>query len=521
MPQLTTFRLYLLGIALLFAGYVALEYNRPKPLDWNPSYANKDKIPYGTYALYDQLPRLLGTDSVEAVRLPIYSQLTGLSLDDISEEDTDGEDEPAGGDSTEVAAASDSTAAAGADGATATTATGDTAATEEATGPAQTDGQETVGTNDAADAAGPQATDSSPAGSEAGQVASEADEAADEDDRDNRPTNMPLRSGQANYLFVNQGFELSRPDALALLQFVARGNDAFVAAQEFSGARGLLRDSLGFTVEDMDLVTHQSSKGLPVVDSVDLRFSNPALAGAGIRLPGTGAEQRLVVDSGRVGRTLATDARGRAVFIQLDYGRGHFYICTAPLAFTNYYLLRPRSTAFASAALTYLPARRTWWDEYQKQGPIGEQSLLRVVMAHDALRTAYYLILAGGLLFVLVEARRRQRIIPTLRPLPNTTLLFTRTVASLYRQGSSHALIAEKKVGLFMDYLRTRFQETNPDFGDADFRERLSQKSGLARPRVDELLRLVNFARTAPQMNDRELLLLSKALSDFKQEVNR
>ena len=77
MPQLTTFRLYLLGIGLLFGGYVALEYNRPKPLDWSPTYANKDKIPYGTYVLYDQLPRLLGTDSVEVVRLPVYNQLTG------------------------------------------------------------------------------------------------------------------------------------------------------------------------------------------------------------------------------------------------------------------------------------------------------------------------------------------------------------------------------------------------------------------------------------------------------------
>ena len=96
-----------------------------------------------------------------------------------------------------------------------------------------------------------------------------------------------------------------------------------------------------------------------------------------------------------------------------------------------------------------------------------------------------------------------------------------RTVAGLYRQGSSHALIAEKKVGLFIDYLRTRFQETSPDFGDADFRERLSQKAGLPRPRVDELLRLVNFARTAPRMTDQQLLQLSRALGDFRREASR
>ena len=443
MPQLTTFRLYLLGIALLFAGYITLEYNRPKPLDWSRTFINKDKIPYGTFALYDQLPRLLGSDSIEAVRLPVYSQLTGLAPDD--------------------------------DAARAIRTT-----------------QEKLPK---------QAPDSSIA--------------------EQPPVAIPLRNGRANYLFVNESFELSRPDAQALLQFVARGNDAFVAAQSFDEAPQLLRDSLGFGTKDAKLVTHQRPKGLPVVDSVDLRFSNRALAAAHLRLPGTDVDQRLVVDSGRVGRTLATDAQGRAVLVRLDHGQGHFYLCTAPLAFTNYYLLRPRSTAFAAAALAYLPARRTWWDEYQKQGPAGEQSLLRVVFAHEALRYAYYLTLAGGLLLALMAARRRQRIIPTIKALPNTTLLFTRTVAGLYRQGNSHALIAEKKVGLFMDYLRTRFQETSPDFGDADFRERLSQKAGLPRPRVDELLRLVNFARTAPRMTDQQLLQLSRALSDFRREANR
>jgi hypothetical protein len=492
MPQLTTFRLYLLGVALLFAGYVALEYNRPKPLDWSPTYANKDKIPYGTYVLFDQLPRLLGTDSIEAVRMPVYSQLTGLSLDDISparrtrfREVADGQ--PDASDEEQLTEEADQSQGPDNDAVVDTTATAEVA---------ETDSTATASASE------------------------EEDDEAEEDD-DEQPSVLPLRAGQANYLFINQSFELSRPDAHALLQFVARGNDAFVAASSFSSGRSLLRDSLGFDVKDAELETHTGPKGIPMVDSVNVRFTNPALAGVRVRLPGTGVDQRLVVDSGRVGRTLATDAQGRAVFIRLDYGRGHFYLCTAPVAFTNYYLLRPRTTAFAAAALSYLPARRTWWDEYQKQGPVGEQSLLRVVFAHDALRLAYYLCLGGGLLFVLVEARRRQRIIPTIRPLPNTTLLFTRTVASLYRQGGSHALIAEKKVGLFMDYLRTRFQENNPDFADADFRERLSQKSGLARTRVDELLRLVNFARTAPQMTDRQLLQLSKALNDFKREAGR
>lgn len=92
-------------------------------------------------------------------------------------------------------------------------------------------------------------------------------------------------------------------------------------------------------------------------------------------------------------------------------------------------------------------------------------------------------------------------------------------MAGLYQQGRNHAQIAEKKTALFLDYLRTRFQEPAPDLADDAFRERLSQKAGVPRPRVDELVRLINHARTAPAVTDQQLLILSHAIRDFKQEA--
>ncbi|WP_126546711.1 hypothetical protein [Hymenobacter amundsenii] len=143
--------------------------------------------------------------------------------------------------------------------------------------------------------------------------------------------------------------------------------------------------------------------------------------------------------------------------------------------------------------------------------------MLRVLFDHEALRYATYLALLGALLFVVVEARRRQRIIPVLRPLPNTTLQFTRTVAGLYRQGGSHGLIAEKKIGLFLEHLRARYHEPGLDLTDDATRERLAQKSGIPRPEIDALVRRLNFALTAPQVSDAELLALSKAINSFRQ----
>lgn len=445
---MTTFRWYLLGLLALFGGYVALEYYRPKPLDWSPSLSSKDKIPYGTYALFDVLPQVLGSDSVASVRQPLYNQLLGTKEPHLKS-----------GRPTNVDFADDSVDAA----------------------------------NDRA--------------------AAELEAAS-----------LPLVRTRATYLFVNQDFTATSLETNALLRFVAQGHDVFIAAESFSGGRGhALTDTLGFRTYPADSSFAQVlAPGAGRADSVALHLLRPAAgvpqqfwfnkAAAGYRLA-------LAARPAHHGATLAADAKGRPVLLRLDYGQGHFYLCSVPLAFGNYWLLRPRTADFAFAALSYLPAGRpVWWDEYQKQGRAGSQSVLRVVMAHPALRTAYYLLLATGLLFVLVEARRRQRVIPTIKPLPNTTLLFTRTVAGLYKQGRNHARMAEKKTALFLDYLRTRFHEPSPDLADEEFRERLSQKSGVPRARVDELVRYINRARTAPTVTDRELLIMSRAMQDLKRE---
>jgi hypothetical protein len=447
---MTTFRWYLVGLLALFGAYVALEYYRPKPLDWTPTLSSKDKIPYGTYALYDLLPAVLSTDSVASVRLPIFNQLLGTD-----------EPVPAASRPTNVEFKDDS-----------------------------------------------------------------IDQANDEAAVRLATSQLPLTSQRATYLFVNQTFESSPLETNALLRFLAAGNDVFIAAESFGGHGLSLTDSLGVHLLEADTTLAQATRRQASLhpDSATLHFLGTTGPRGVFRFPAAVAGYRLALTSHypQRGATLAADERGRPVLLRLDVGRGHLYLCSVPLALGNYWLLRPQQGDFALAALSALPTKRAvWWDEYQKQGRVGEQSLLRVVLASPALRTAYYLLLAGALLLVLVEARRRQRVIPTLRPLPNTTLLFTRTVAGLYRQGRHHGLIAEKKVALFLEYLRTRFQEPSPDLGDETFRERLSQKAGLPRARVDELLRLINLARTAPTVTDRELLQLSGAMRDFRREAGR
>ncbi|MCY7351709.1 MAG: DUF4350 domain-containing protein, partial [Cytophagaceae bacterium] len=63
----------LLGLTTL--AFVMVEYYRPKPLDWRPTYSNQDAIPYGTKATFELLPELFNNQPIRPVRLPVYNHL--------------------------------------------------------------------------------------------------------------------------------------------------------------------------------------------------------------------------------------------------------------------------------------------------------------------------------------------------------------------------------------------------------------------------------------------------------------
>lgn len=75
---------YWIFLFLLVLGYGLFEYYRPVPTNWNSTYSNKDKIPFGTEVIYDLLPELVGNKSVETVRVPPYNLLDSSKMNEKS-----------------------------------------------------------------------------------------------------------------------------------------------------------------------------------------------------------------------------------------------------------------------------------------------------------------------------------------------------------------------------------------------------------------------------------------------------
>ncbi|SDD41597.1 DUF4350 domain-containing protein [Pedobacter soli] len=69
------YKLYFITGCILILAYLLAQYNKPTPTNWAPTYAAKDKIPYGTYILFHQLKDILPGAAVKTSPLAVYNTL--------------------------------------------------------------------------------------------------------------------------------------------------------------------------------------------------------------------------------------------------------------------------------------------------------------------------------------------------------------------------------------------------------------------------------------------------------------
>jgi len=66
---------YSIILAACFTALILLQVFSPKPINWNPSYAKKDLIPFGSSALYKMLPAIFPTQNITTTEFPLYNTL--------------------------------------------------------------------------------------------------------------------------------------------------------------------------------------------------------------------------------------------------------------------------------------------------------------------------------------------------------------------------------------------------------------------------------------------------------------
>jgi len=181
------------------------------------------------------------------------------------------------------------------------------------------------------------------------------------------------------------------------------------------------------------------------------------------------------------------------VFISTKYGKGTIYLSSTPILLTNYYLLNEKKdfSKFTEAFTSVIKKKNViWFDEnHDSNSQIQNQSIFKVLFKHQSLRFAWYTLIIGLILFVFFYGKRKQRIIPIVEPLKNTTIEYIETVGNLYYQENNHTQLLDKQIKYALNQIRVEWHIPTQQM-DEDFKKRLQQKSLASEETINDF---VNF----------------------------
>lgn len=315
-----------------------------------------------------------------------------------------------------------------------------------------------------------------------------------------------------NLIILSTSFSPGREDTNMLLRYAEAGGNIFISANHFYGA---FADTLGLYTSD---TFFEGENQFEQNDSIFLYFVGAVMDSSRLFPYKQANINNYISDVDSIAATtLAKNDYHQPIAVRIQKGKGSIIVNCTPLVFTNIHLLHSGNHEFASALLSYLPKKKTVWTEFYHLGRMEAATPLRFILTNEPLRWAYYLTIISLLLFMLFEAKRKQRIIPIIKPLQNTTLEFVATIGNLYYQRGDHKNIAEKKIQFFFEQVRLNYL-VNTQHRDEGFISILTRKSGAPENTVRTLLSIVNSISNKEKVSAEELLALNQTIEKFYQK---
>ena len=314
--------------------------------------------------------------------------------------------------------------------------------------------------------------------------------------------------GNGSYILVAKAAKIDEYDFEHLKEYMEEGNNVLVATY-YPGK--FLEDSLKLKISTEQKLKNKQAGFIHFMDSaLDSNRHYTFDKGIGEQYFSSYDTSRTVI--------LGKNHKGHPNFIKYTYGKGALYLLPSPFFFTNYNMLKPQGAAYLEKVMSYLPPKgQILWDEFSALGSEGETSMMRVFLKHKELKWAYYLAIFSLLLFVLYEIKRRQRIIPVIRPLKNTSVEFAEVVGQVYYQRRDNANIARKQVTYFLESIRSKYNLKTATL-NLEFTETLAQKSGASKQLIETILGQAAQINKYQRVSDADLIEFNKNIEQFHQQ---
>lgn len=345
---------------------------------------------------------------------------------------------------------------------------------------------------------------------------------------------LEKKENPANYVFIGGNMYMDSLGESALVEFVEKGNKAFIASksppsdlmqlifEDYCGAfywdyYSVIQDSSAyFNLKHPDLSLGDSMLHITYEEKFDTtlyrwhHFPEDFFCEENEQIVALGSFDSWAVN-----------------FIKVDYGEGSFYFHTNPILYTNSVLKQEDGFEYAHRSFAHLQEGEIYWDQrsriwffensqdnwfggkktFESEGP------LKYILAQPALAWAWYLSLALGLLYLLFRAKRQQRVIPVTEPNRNTSLEFISTIGRMYFVQNNPRKLADNKAKLFLAYVRDNYKMQTKTI-DEEFIKTLANKSEIS---SDLLKKIVNIQE---KINQPGGLFTEEMLIDFHQQLD-
>lgn len=267
-----------------------------------------------------------------------------------------------------------------------------------------------------------------------------------------------------------------------ILDAVNKGHDAFLFTDSSISFTPYLLDTLGLHVNLQD------------IHSVNL--TNPHLASSKFTLASTG--NTLAVEDSTQLEVLGFANKKSVNFIRKKIGDGYLYLGTNAVMFTNYHLLESNNHLYTESVLSYIDSDKLIWFDKNVEIAKTNHNIMRVILGNQSLRWAWYVLLIGAILFVFFNSKRKQRIIPIIKPKENQTVEFAKTIANLYYLEKNHNDLIHKMIMYFLEHVRSEWRIDTQKLDD-NFIKHLSQKTNSTIDEVTYLAQLIEYHQNNTQ----------------------
>ncbi len=205
------------------------------------------------------------------------------------------------------------------------------------------------------------------------------------------------------------------------------------------------------------------------------------------------------------------------VLMKRSFGSGTIILCGTPDLLTNVVFLDTSKRDIPIAILSALPDKPITWDEYYKPKRSADITVNQAIGSIPGLSLAYWILIATGVVYLVMAGRRRQRPIPVLSPVRNTSLDFVSTVGRLYYGRHDNLNLANKLTRLFRDYIVNRLR-LRVDVDAQTLAQNISDASGADINVINDIARRISHAESGLDFSDEEIVAFHNDIQLFQQQ---